>query len=166
MSQITLGGQAVNTIGNLPTLQTKAPAFTLVKQDLSELSLSELKGKTVVLNIFPSIDTGVCAASVRRFNKEVANLSNTVVLAISADLPFAVGRFCTAEGIENVIPLSVFRNESFGKDYGVVLVDGALKGLLARSIVVINPEGDVVYTELVPEITTDPNFDAALAILK
>lgn len=166
MSQITLGGQAVNTIGNLPALKTKAAAFTLVKQDLSELSLSDLKGKNVVLNIFPSLDTSTCAASVRRFNKEAASLSNTVVLAISADLPFAAGRFCTAEGIENVVPLSVFRDEAFGKDYGVLLVDGPLKGLLARSLVVINPEGEVLFTELVSEIKNEPNYEAALAVLK
>ncbi len=166
MSQITLGGQAVNTIGNLPALKTKAAAFTLVKQDLSELSLSDLKGKNVVLNIFPSLDTSTCAASVRRFNKEAASLSNTVVLAISADLPFAAGRFCTAEGIENVVPVSVFRDEAFGKDYGVLLVDGPLKGLLARSLVVINPEGEVLFTELVSEIKNEPNYEAALAVLK
>lgn len=166
MSQITLGGQAVNTIGNLPALKTKAAAFTLVKQDLSELSLSDFKGKNVVLNIFPSLDTSTCAASVRRFNKEAASLSNTVVLAISADLPFAAGRFCTAEGIENVVPVSVFRNEAFGKDYGVLLVDGPLKGLLARSLVVLNPEGEVLFTELVSEIKNEPNYEAALAVLK
>lgn len=166
MSQITLGGQAVNTIGNLPALKTKAAAFTLVKQDLSELSLSDLKGKNVVLNIFPSLDTSTCAASVRRFNKEAASLSNTVVLAISADLPFAAGRFCTAEGIENVVPVSVFRDEAFGKDYGVLLVDGPLKGLLARSLVVISPEGEVLFTELVSEIKNEPNYEAALAVLK
>ncbi len=166
MSQITLGGQAVNTIGSLPALKTKVPAFTLVKQDLSELSLSDLKGKNVILNIFPSLDTSTCAASVRRFNKEAASLSNTVVLAISADLPFAAGRFCTAEGIENVIPVSVFRDEAFGKDYGVLLVDGPLKGLLTRSLVVINPEGEVLFTELVSEIKNEPNYEAALAVLK
>lgn len=166
MSQITLGGQAVNTIGYLPSVKTKAADFTLVKQDLSELTLSDLKGKNVILNIFPSMDTSTCAASVRRFNKEAAGLSNTVILAISADLPFAAGRFCTTEGIENVIPLSVFRNQAFGRDYGVLLVDGPLKGLLARSIVILNPEGDVLYTELVPEIKNEPDYETALAILK
>lgn len=166
MSQVTLGGQPQNTIGNLPSVNTKAPAFTLVKQDLSELSLSDHKGKNVILNIFPSLDTATCAASVRRFNKEAANLPNTVVLAISADLPFAAGRFCTTEGIENVVSLSVFRDQAFGRDYGVLLVDGPLKGLLTRSLVVINPEGEVVYTELVPEIKDEPNYNAALAALK
>lgn len=166
MSQITLGGQTVNTIGNLPAIKTKAAAFTLVKQDLSELSLSDLKGKNVLLNIFPSLDTGICAASVRRFNKEAAGLSNTVVLAISADLPFAAGRFCTTEGIDNVVPLSVFRDQAFGKDYGVLLIDGPLKGLLARSLVVIDSEGEILYTELVSEIKDEPNYEAALAVLK
>ena len=166
MSQITLGGQAVNTIGNLPSVKSKAPAFTLVKQDLSELSLSDLKGKNVILNIFPSLDTSTCAASVRKFNKEAASLSNTVILAVSADLPFAAGRFCTTEGIENVIPVSVFRDQAFARDYGVLLVDGPLKGLLARSLVVVNSEGEVVYTELVSEIKDEPNYEAALAILK
>lgn len=166
MSQITLGGQAVNTIGNLPSVKSKAPAFTLVKQDLSELSLSDLKGKNVILNIFPSLDTSTCAASVRKFNKEAASLSNTVILAVSADLPFAAGRFCTTEGIENVIPVSVFRDQAFARDYGVLLVDGPLKGLLARSLVVINPEGEVVHTELVSEIKDEPNYEAALTILK
>lgn len=166
MSQITLGGQAVNTIGNLPSVKSKAPAFTLVKQDLSELSLSDLKGKNVILNIFPSLDTSTCAASVRKFNKEAASLSNTVILAVSADLPFAAGRFCTTEGIENVIPVSVFRDQAFARDYGVLLVDGPLKGLLARSLVVVNSEGEVVYTELVSEIKDEPNYEAALAIMK
>ena len=161
-----INGQAVNTISNLPSVKSKAPAFTLVKQDLSELSLSDLKGKNVILNIFPSLDTSTCAASVRKFNKEAAGLSNTVILAVSADLPFAAGRFCTTEGIENVIPVSVFRDQAFARDYGVLLVDGPLKGLLARSLVVINPEGEVVHTELVPEIKDEPNYDAALAILK
>lgn len=166
MSQITLGGQAVNTIGNLPSVKSKAPAFTLVKQDLSELSLSDLKGKNVILNIFPSLDTSTCAASVRKFNKEAASLSNTVILAVSADLPFAAGRFCTTEGIENVVPVSVFRDQAFARDYGVLLVDGPLKGLLARSLVVVNSEGEVVHTELVSEIKDEPNYEAALAILK
>lgn len=166
MSQITLGGQAVNTIGNLPSVKSKAPAFTLVKQDLSELSLSDLKGKNVILNIFPSLDTSTCAASVRKFNKEAASLSNIVILAVSADLPFAAGRFCTTEGIENVVPVSVFRDQAFARDYGVLLVDGPLKGLLARSLVVVNSEGEVVYTELVSEIKDEPNYEAALAILK
>lgn len=156
----------VNTSGQLPTVGSVAPEFALVKNDLSEVSLKDLKGKTVILNIFPSLDTGTCAASVRRFNKEAAALPNTVILAVSADLPFAAGRFCSAEGIQNVVPASVFRNASFAKDYGVLMLDGPLKGLLARSVVVIDADGKVVYTELVPEITSEPNYQPALAAVK
>lgn len=166
MAKITFKGSEVNTIGELPAKGAAAPAFTLVKSDLSEVSLGDLSGKKVVLNIFPSIDTGVCAASVRRFNKEAAGLPNTIVLAVSADLPFAAGRFCTTEGIDNVHPASVYRNAEFAKDYGVLMIDGPLKGLLARSVVVIDENGKVIYTELVPEITQDPNFDAAIAAVK
>ncbi|WP_165024582.1 MULTISPECIES: thiol peroxidase [unclassified Dysgonomonas] len=162
MATITFKGANVNTSGDLPKVGTVAPAFTLVKNDLSELSLADLKGKYVVLNIFPSLDTGVCASSVRRFNKEAAGLSNTVILAVSADLPFASGRFCTTEGIENVIPVSVFRNPEFAKNYGVLTIDGPLKGLLARSVVVVNPEGNISYTELVPETTVEPDYQTAI----
>jgi len=156
----------VNTSGQLPAVGSVAPEFALVKNDLSEVSLKDLKGKTVILNIFPSLDTGTCAASVRRFNKEAAALPDTVILAVSADLPFAAGRFCSAEGIDNVVPASVFRNASFAKDYGVLMLDGPLKGLLARSVVVIDANGKVVYTELVPEITNEPNYQPALAAAK
>ncbi len=156
----------VNTSGQLPAVGSVAPEFVLVKNDLSEVSLKDLRGKTVILNIFPSLDTGTCAASVRRFNKEAAALSNTVILAVSADLPFAAGRFCTTEGIENVIPASVFRNPAFAKDYGILLLDGPLKGLLSRSVVVIDAEGKVKYTELVSEITEEPNYQPALAAAK
>lgn len=156
----------VNTSGQLPAVGSVAPEFALVKNDLSEVSLKDLKGKTVILNIFPSLDTGTCAASVRRFNKEAAALPNTVILAVSADLPFAAGRFCSAEGIDNVVPASVFRNASFAKDYGVLMLDGPLKGLLARSVVVIDASGKVVYTELVPEITNEPSYQPALAAAK
>lgn len=162
MASITFKGGNVNTNGELPKVGSVAPDFTLVKGDLSELSLSGLKGKYVVLNIFPSLDTGVCAASVRKFNKEAAALKNTVVLAVSADLPFASGRFCTAEGIENVIPVSVFRDTEFAKKYGVLMTDGPLKGLLARAVVVVNPEGNISYTELVPEIAVEPNYQTAI----
>ncbi len=141
---------------------TEAPDFVLVKSDLSEVTLSGLKGKHVVLNIFPSIDTGVCAASVRRFNKEASALNNTTVLCISADLPFAAGRFCGAEGLENVITLSTFRDSSFADQYGVLMTDGPLRGLLARAVVVVNPEGKVVYTELVPEIAQEPDYNSAI----
>lgn len=162
MAKITLKGQELNTIGNLPEVGSKAPLFTLVKGDLSEFSLASLKGKNVILNIFPSIDTGVCATSVRRFNKDAANLKNTVVLAISADLPFASSRFCTVEGIDNVVSLSVFRNSEFGKEYGVTMIDGPLKGLLARAVVVVDTEGNIKYKELVPEIGQEPDYTKAI----
>ncbi len=166
MSKISFKGNAVNTNGDLPKKGGKAPEFNLVKTDLSELSLKELHGKNVILNIFPSLDTSVCAASVRRFNKEAANLKDTVVLAISKDLPFAHARFCTTEGIENVIPISVFRNSTFEKDYGVEMVDGPLKGLLARCVILIDGSGNVVYSELVPEITQEPDYKAVIAHLQ
>jgi thiol peroxidase len=162
MAKITFKGNPVNTGGNLPAVGTEAPDFVLVKSDLSEVTLSGLKGKYVVLNIFPSIDTGVCAASVRRFNKEASALNNTTVLCISADLPFAAGRFCGAEGLENVITLSTFRDSSFADQYGVLMTDGPLRGLLARAVVVVNPEGKVVYTELVPEIAQEPDYNSAI----
>lgn len=138
-----------------------------MKGDLTSFTLADVKGKYALLNIFPSMDTGVCAASVRKFNQLASQMGNTVVLAISKDLPFAQGRFCTAEGIENVIPLSDYRYTSdFGEKYGVLMSDGVLCGLLARAVVIINPEGKVVYTELVPEITQEPDYEAALAALK
>ncbi len=166
MSTVTFKGGNVNVAGQIPAVGSVAPDFTLVKNDLSEVSLKDLKGKTVILNIFPSIDTGVCAASVRRFNKDAASLANTVVLAVSADLPFAAGRFCTTEGIENVHPASVFRSPEFAKAYGVLMTDGPLKGLLARTVVVVDSDGKVAYTELIPEITEEPNYSAALAAVK
>ncbi len=162
MAKISFKGGEVNTIGNLPQVGTQAPNFTLVNGQLSEVSLADYKGKTVVLNIFPSLDTSVCAASVRKFNQEAVKLNNTVVLAVSADLPFAAGRFCTAEGIENVTPVSVFRSPEFGKDYGVLMTDGPLKGLLARAVVIIDPKGNISYIELVPEITQEPNYQTAI----
>jgi thiol peroxidase len=165
-NNITFKGTPVSVSGQLPAVGTTAPEFTLVKTDLSEVALSSLKGKNVILNIFPSLDTAVCAASVRRFNKEAASLPNTVILAVSADLPFAAGRFCTTEGIENVYPASVFRNPEFAKDYGVLTLDGPLKGLLARSVVIIDGNGKVLYRELVEETTNEPNYEAAISILK
>jgi thiol peroxidase len=165
MAKITLKGNPVNTIGNLPSKGSKAPDFTLVKSDLSNLSLSELKGKKVVLSISPSLDTSVCATSVRKFNQTAAERKNTVVLAITKDLPFAMGRFCTTEGITNVVPLSGFRDSSFGKSYGIEVIDGGFKGLYARSIVVIDENGSVVHTELVPEIAQEIDYDSALAAL-
>ena len=162
MAKITFKGSTVNTSGELPKVGAKAPDFTLLNRDLEEVNLTDFKGKNVVLNIFPSLDTGVCAASVRKFNKEAASLDNTVVLGISADLPFAADRFCSAEGIENVITLSVFRDEYFAKNYGVSLVDGPLKGLTARAVVIVNPEGKVIYNQLVPEITEEPDYNSAI----
>lgn len=159
-------GIIVTLLGTFVTPGTKAPDFNLVKNDLSEYTLNENKGKYVVLNIFPSLDTGVCAMSVRRFNQMASELPNTKVLCISKDLPFAQSRFCTVEGIENVVPLSDFRNtSSFGETYGVLMKDGPLQGLLARAVVVINPQGEVIYSELVPEITQEPNYEAVLKVI-
>ena len=166
MAKITLKGNAIETIGELPAKASAAPDFTLVKTDLSEVSLSDYKGKKVVLNIFPSIDTPVCAASVRYFNKAAGESDNTVVLCISADLPFAHTRFCETDGLKNVESLSVFRSPAFGKDYGVTITTGPIAGLLSRAIVVIDGDGKVIHTEQVPEIAQEPNYDAALAALK
>lgn len=166
MATTNFKGKPVKLIGEFIQVGKVAPDFELVKNDLSSFSLKDLKGKTIVLNIFPSMDTGVCAASVRKFNKLAAGLEDTVVLAISKDLPFAQGRFCSAEGIENVIPLSDFRISDFDESYGVCMADGPLAGLLARSVVVIDKSGKVAYTELVPEITQEPDYDKALAAVK
>lgn len=165
MTTIKLGGNPVNTNGSLPTTNSPVPAFTLVKDDLSEVTNTDLAGKRVVLNIFPSVDTSTCAKSVRKFNELAGALNNTVVLCVSADLPFAQKRFCGAEGITNVQNASSFRT-NFGDVFGVTLVDSALKGLLARAVVVINESGQVTHTELVDEIANEPNYDAALAALK
>jgi len=165
MASITLQGSPIESVGELPAVGAKAPAFTLVKTDLSEMDLASCSGKQVVLNIFPSIDTDVCAASVRRFNEEAGKRPNTVVLCVSADLPFAQARFCGAEGLENVTTLSVFRNPEFGNHYGVLIATGPIKGLLSRAVVVIDGDGVVQYTEQVPEITQEPDYDAALAAL-
>ena len=153
MAKITLGGAPVETVGNLPKIGEKAPDFTLTVSDLSTQKLSDFKGQKVVLNIFPSVDTGTCATSVRSFNKVASDLENTVVLCISRDLPFAQGRFCGAEGIENVVMLSDFNTGQFGKDYGLEFIDGPLAGLSSRAIVIINAEGKVIYTEQVAETT-------------
>lgn len=165
MANITLGGTATTTNGELPGIGNKAGNFSLSAVDLSTKALDDYQGKNIILNIFPSVDTGVCATSIRTFNKTAADLDNTVVLCISRDLPFAQGRFCGAEGIENVEMLSDFKTGQFGKDYGLEIIDGAFAGLHSRCIVVINPEGNVVYTEQVPEIGQEPNYDAALASL-
>lgn len=167
MAKTAFQGSPVTLAGEFVQVGAQAPDFSLVKGDLTSFTLADVKGKYALLNIFPSMDTGVCAASVRKFNQLASQMGNTVVLAISKDLPFAQGRFCTTEGIENVIPLSDYRYTSdFGEKYGVLMSDGVLCGLLARAVVIINPEGKVVYTELVPEITQEPDYEAALAALK
>jgi thiol peroxidase len=165
MALIKVEGNPVNTIGNLPAVDSPAPDFKLVKIDLSEATLQDFAGKNIILNIFPSLDTSVCAASVRRFNKEAAESTNTMVLCISADLPFAHQRFCETEDIRDVIPLSVFRSPEFGRDYGVTFTSGPLTGLLSRAVVIIDRTGKVAYTEQVPEITHEPDYDAALLAL-
>jgi len=162
MAQITLKGNKINTIGELPKVGGKAKDFNLVKKDLSITTLNDFKGSKLVLTIFPSIDTGTCAASVRNFNKEAANLPNTKVLCISRDLPFAQSRFCGAEGIENVMMLSDFKTGQFGKDYGLEIIDGALAGLHSRCVVVIDEKGTIVYTEQFAENPEEPNYQKAL----
>ncbi len=166
MAKTALKGNLVNTVGNLPAVGSSAPAFTLSKNDLSDVTLESLKGKKVIVNIFPSLDTAVCAASVRKFNAELDKLQNTAVVCASRDLPFAHGRFCEVEGLKNVIPASEFKDRAFSSAYGVEIADGPLAGLFARAIVVIDEQGKVVYNELVPEITQEPNYDAALAAAK
>ena len=166
MAKTAFKGAPVTLAGEFVKVGTSAPEFTLVKGDLSNYTLKDGKGKYLILNIFPSLDTGVCATSVRKFNQLAANQPNTVVLAISKDLPFAHARFCTTEGIENVVPLSDFRYSDFDESYGVRMADGPLAGLLARSVVVIGKDGTVAYTELVPEITQEPDYEKALAAVK
>ena len=166
MAKITLKGNPVNTIGDLPKVGAAAPNFIMVKQDLASASLKDFAGKAVILNIFPSIDTATCATSVRKFNQEAAKLKDVHVLCISKDLPFALKRFCGAEGIDKVMTLSDFRAATFGKDYGVTLTDGPLMGLLARALVVIDKTGKVIHTELVSEIANEPNYANALATLR
>lgn len=166
MATITLKGNAVNTVGELPSVGSKIPSFDLVKNDLSEFSNKDIEGKKTVLNIFPSIDTGTCAASTRFFNQAAAELENTNVVCVSRDLPFAQSRFCGAEGIENVVMTSDFREGKFGKDFGLIFTSGALTGLLSRSIIIVDETGTVLYTEQVSETTEEPNYDAALNALK
>ena len=165
MANITLKGNTITTVGELPAKGSAAPDFTLVATDLSEKSLADYKGKTVVLNVFPSIDTPVCAASVRKFNEAAGQKANTVVLCISADLPFAHKRFCELDGLANVSPLSVFRAPAFGADYGLTVNSGPLAGLLSRAVIVVGPDGKVSYTEQVPEIAQEPDYEAALAAI-
>lgn len=167
MSQLVhFQGNPIAVAGSIPQAGSKAQPFTLVAKDLSDVTLSQFAGKRKVLNIFPSIDTGVCAASVRKFNQLATEIDNTVVLCISADLPFAQARFCGAEGLNNVITLSTFRNGEFLKNYGVELIEGPLQGLAARAVVVIDENDNVIFSQLVNEITTEPDYDAALAVLK
>lgn len=165
MADITFKGDAAHSAGTLPEIGSELKDFTLVNTDLSEKSLADYKGKKIILSIFPSIDTGVCQAAARKFNEAASSLDNTVVLNISKDLPFALKRFCAAEGLDKVETLSDFRG-TFGEDYGVTLTDSPLKGLLSRAVIVADENGKVVYTEQVPEITTEPNYDAALAAVK
>lgn len=162
MSSITLKGNKINTIGNLPATGTLAPNFQLTALDLSHKSLADFAGKKIILNIFPSIDTGTCASSVRTFNKKAAENDNTVIICVSKDLPFAQGRFCGAEGIENVVLLSDFATGEFGKNYGLEIIDGPLAHLHSRAIVVIDEKGVVTYTEQVSEIVNEPNYEVAL----
>lgn len=165
MATIHLKGNPIETAGSLPKAGTHAPDFTLVKSDLSELTLDALKGKRVVLNIFPSLDTSVCATSVRRFNQLASGLDNTVVVCVSKDLPFAHSRFCSTEGLDKVVSASDFRNGSFGKDYGLTIESGPLRGLHSRAVVVLDENGSVLYSEQVPEIVQEPDYDNALKAL-
>jgi thiol peroxidase len=162
MALTKLGPNDANTVGDLPSIGSSAVDFTLTGTNMKDVSLKDFAGKNVVLNIFPSVDTSTCASSVREFNKRVASIDNTVVLCISKDLPFAQKRFCGAEGIDRAVTLSDFRDRGFGKNYGVELVDGGFAGLLARAVVVIDSTGKVKYTELVPQIGQEPNYEAAL----
>jgi thiol peroxidase len=166
MGTITFKGNPVRISGELPKKGSIAPEFTLVKTDLSESSLSDYKGKKILLNIFPSLGTSVCSNSVRKFNQLAAGFKNTVVLAISKDLPFAHASFCSIEGITNVVSLSGFRDSELGRAYGVDTLEGPFKGLYARSVVIINEKGEVIYTQLVPETTTEPDYEAALKALE
>ena len=165
MADITLKGNAISTIGDLPKIGSKAPNFTLTTVDLSHKSLSDFEGKNIIMNIFPSVDTGICAMSVREFNEKASGLENSVVLCISKDLPFAQARFCGAEGIENVEMLSDFADGNFGKNFGLEIKTGPLSHLHSRAIVVLNENGEVIYTEQVPEIVDEPNYEKALKSL-
>jgi thiol peroxidase len=164
MAQITLGGNPINTVGELPAVGSPAPGFTLTGTDMGAVTNDQFSGKPLLLNIFPSVDTPVCAMSVRTFNERAA-ATGVAVLCVSNDLPFAQKRFCGAEGIENVTTASGFRDGSFGTDFGITMADGAFAGLLGRAVVVVGADGNVVYSELVPEVGQEPNYDAALAAL-
>ncbi len=166
METIYFKGEPCHTYGFVPSAGTKAPCFNLVDKDLREISCSDFTGKRVVLNVFPSLDTPVCAASVRRFNVEASKLDNTVVICVSMDLPFAQARFCTAEGIDGLVVASAFRSPTFAEDYGLQIVDGPLAGLLARAVLVIDTDRTVIYRDLVEEITHEPDYEAALKMLR
>ncbi|SHF51251.1 thiol peroxidase (atypical 2-Cys peroxiredoxin) [Salegentibacter echinorum] len=165
MSQITLKGEKINTYGSLPEKGERAPHFELIKSDLSTATLNDFKGKRVILNIFPSIDTGVCATSVRKFNERATELKNTAVLCISRDLPFAQKRFVNDEGLNNIMNLSDFRDRNFGKDYGLEIIDGPFEGLLSRVVIVLDEEGNVIHSQQVPEIGEEPDYLSALKTL-
>ena len=165
MAKITLKGNDCNTSGDLPAVSSAAPDFTLVNGDLGEQSLADFAGKQIVLNIIPSLDTGICAASAKAFNGKAGEVADTVIVNVSKDLPFAQKRFCESESLEHISNLSAFRCHKFGEDYGATIVDGPLKGLPCRGVVIIGTDGNVKYTELVPEIAQEPNYDAALAAL-
>lgn len=166
MTTITLQGNPIHTQGELPKLGNPAPNFTLTKTDLSEISLNDLAGQTIILNIFPSLDTPTCATSVRKFNEYAAKLNNVAILCVSVDLPFAQSRFCGAEGLDKVIPVSAFRHPEFADNYGVAITDSKLAGLFSRAIVIIDAQGKVIYTQQVPELSAEPDYDAALQSLK
>lgn len=159
MALITLKGQPVHTVGSLPAVGSKAPNFTLTKTDLGEVNLENYLGKKIILNIFPSMDTATCAAAMLQFNELAKKSKDVLILCISADLPFAQSRFCSAQHLKNVVPASVFRHHQFGQDYGVTIIDGPLTGLLSRAIVVIDEQGKVTYTQQVPELADEPNYD-------
>lgn len=166
METVYFQGHPCHTYGMVPRPGEVAPEFKLVDTDLKEITSSDYSGKRIVLNVFPSLDTSVCAMSVRRFNKEAAGLDNTVVICVSVDLPFAQKRFCAAEGIENCVVASAFRDAEFARNYGLTLEDGPLKGLLARAVIIIGTDGKVEYTDLVHEITNEPDYEAAVSMLK
>ena len=166
MATITLKGNPIHTIGQLPRIGSIAPPFRLTAADLSDVGLDSFKGKKKILNIVPSLDTGVCAASARRFNAEAAKLDNVALLNISADLPFAQKRFCDSESLKNIVTLSTMRSPTFGKDYGVQIVDGPLAGLMSRAVLVLDADNKIIHSEQVPEIGQEPNYDAALAAVR
>ncbi|MCM1066467.1 MAG: thiol peroxidase [Muribaculaceae bacterium] len=166
METVYFKGTPCHTYGNIPAVGTKAPCFSLVTKDLADIRCTDYEGKRVVLNVFPSLDTPVCAASVRRFNKEAAALDNTAVICVSMDLPFAMSRFCSAEGIENVIAASAFRSPTFSQQYGLQIVDGPLAGLLARAVIVLDEQHNVIFSDLVEEITNEPDYEGAISVLQ